>query len=746
MSRRTIALLTAVPVAALLVGLGVYAAIIAPALPDIRHDEPELSLASVVLAADGPEIARYYRQDRIHVDLADISPHVIGALLAVEDHRFYYHEGVDVRRLLAAAYHTARGDIQGASTLSMQLARNLFPDEIGSARSAMRKVKEMITAVRLERGYAKHEILEMYLNTVPFGNNAFGIEAAARRYFGTSAERLSVPQSAMLIGLLKGTSYHDPLRHPQRAMLRRNLVLERMHRHGSITEEELGDYRGSPLALSVTRGQPAGTIAPHFAEHVRNLAAAWAEANGHDFYRDGLRVHTTLDTRLQEMAVSAVETQLNALQDVAAVEWSRRDFFRSTHLPAYRARLSSRSDSAFAYLWQRHPEILDAHIRRSARFRERTSVIRYDAALADLRSDTAFTDSLRRSITRLQGALVAVDPETGHVRAWVGGRRFEHDQYDKVAQARRQTGSAFKPFVYAAAIDNGISPHASFRDTLVTVSLSGSTRTWTPNNAGGGASGAEVSLRDALIYSKNTIATLLANEVGPHRVASYARRLGIESRLDAVPSIGLGTSEASLLEMTMAYATLSARGLRHAPLVITRIEDRDGRVLARFAPEAERAVSSNTAYAVLDMMRGVVSHGTGSGLRGEFGIDVDVAGKTGTTQRHADGWFIAMHPRLVVGSWVGFNDRRVSFRSEWGEGGRSALRLVGCFLAGVLDADPALRRYRFEPPPGYETSGRSEHAVAVHEPVLFRDALSEGLERRKASRPAPQERTAERGE
>jgi penicillin-binding protein 1A len=666
----------------LLAVLGYLLAVI-PDLPKLRTSEADLSLASIVYSADGEEIARFYREDRIWKEYGEISPDVIKALIAAEDHRFYEHSGVDVRRLFSSAVKTVRGERQGGSTLSMQLSRNLYPEEIGSAQTLHRKTREVLTALRIERNFEKHQIVEMYLNTIAFGYNAFGIESAARRYFNRSADDLTLAESATLVGMLKGPSHYNPVRHPERAVDRRNVVLQRMRELGAITAEELRETRDDELILDFQPGRPAGTIAPHFAEHVQSVVGEWAEQRGYDLYSDGLRIHTTLDTRIQKMANEAVAKQAAFLQRAANNEWAA-------------------GGVSFGGYWASHGRVLDDHLRRTADYRRLVSEQGAEAALRHVRSDAALVDSVKRGLSRLQAGLVAIDPADGSVKAWVGGTDHRVDQYDKVAQARRQPGSAFKPIVYTAAVDYGFSPFSTVQDTLVTVSLPGSRRTWTPTNSGGGYSNQMMTVRDALVYSKNTITTQLVQDVGIHQVAAYARRMGIKSGLDPVPSIGLGTSEVTLLELTASYVTLATGGIRKEPQVITRIENRHGRTIERFSSRSDKAISSYTAYTVVDMMRGVVQQGTGSALRWQFGVNADVAAKTGTSQNYADGWFVAMHPRLVTGAWVGFNDRRVRFRTgTHGQGGRNALRLVGDFFGQVLEADPALREARFSPPAGY---------------------------------------------
>ncbi|MGI9174258.1 MAG: transglycosylase domain-containing protein, partial [Rhodothermales bacterium] len=484
-----------------------------------------LAFPSIVYAADGQELARYFRQNRTWVALDRVSPHVTSALLAVEDHRFYEHGGIDAVRLVAVAWQTLRlprdGRPQGASTISMQLARNLF-EEVGRERSLRRKLKEMRMAQRLEARYTKGEILELYLNTVPFGMGAFGIEAAAQTYFGKSAAMLDVGEAAVLIGLLKGTTHYGPARHPERARHRRDVVLGQMLRHGALSPADYARFLAEPIRLALQRPARIGSLAPHFAEHVRTSVEAWAEANGHDLYTDGLRIHTTLDASLQASAVAALSEQVEGLQAVAAYEWSRpRLAFLADTFALYQRRMASGKVRPFAHFWQAHPRKLERLLRRTSRYRRTTARgVPADSALAVLQADGAFIDSLQAASTRLEAGLVALDPTTGQVKAWVGGRDFGQDQYDKVAMARRQPGSTFKPFVYAAAVEAGWRPEALVYDTT-----RGRTA-WRPRDLAGTATDS-LTVRDALAFSKNTAAARLIADVGPGAVARLARQMGI---------------------------------------------------------------------------------------------------------------------------------------------------------------------------------------------------------------------------
>lgn len=681
--------------------LVVYTAVLIPFTPSLSSlRAARVENPSIVLSADGQEIVRYNRLNRKWVDLEEISPVVVDALLATEDHRFYKHGGIDVYRLFGAIWSTVLGDPEGGSTITMQLARNLYPEEIGNTISVHRKLKEMITAVKLEYVFDKDDILEMYLNTVPFLYNTHGIEMAAQTYFATPAAELDTLEAATLIGMLKGTTYYNPVRNPERAQYRRNIVLGQMARYGELAPERAAALQQEPVELNFEPQSVLKSRAPHFTAHVRDMLQSWADANGYDLFTDGLVIHTTLDLRLQEMAQKAVSRQLDALQRVADVEWGRGPLrLVSTQANAYEA--AHGNVEPFSYFWEQNPGLLREAVRESERYRSGVSGGASEEEMLDqLMEDEAFLDSLKAKHTRLEGGFVAMDPRTGHVKAWVGSRNFYEDQFDHVAAAARQPGSTFKPFVYGAALEAGISPYDLFVDQEVAIP-SGDGGVWRPTNMGG-STGEVLTVREGLAKSVNTITAQLMWRLGPDKVAEYAKRMGIrKSKLEEVPSLALGTSDVTLLEMVSAYTTIANQGVYRAPVLVTRIEDKAGNVLATFAPEApETAMERDAALTLLDMMRGVINEGTGVGLRYRFGIDADVAGKTGTTQNNADGWFILMHPELVGGSWVGFNDRRVAFRSNyWGQGAHNALFVVGDFYREAFQSGALNAGTRFPEPP-----------------------------------------------
>ncbi len=670
-------------VAVLLVGLLAYWIVLAAQLPSLSElRKANFSQASIVYSADGVVLARYQDENRTWVGLDSISTHVVEALLATEDHRFYQHWGVDFRRLVSSTLQTLKGDMQGGSTLTMQFARNAFPD-MADDMALTRKVKEWITALRTEGLYEKDEILEMYLNTVPFMYNAFGIEAAAQTYFQKHASDLTVKESATLVGMLKGTVYYNPVRNPERSHERRNVVLQQMVKHGYLTPEEYQTLEEQPTKLRFHRMTHEDNLAPYFAEYLREWLDEWAEGRGYNLYTDGLRIHTTIDAKLQEAATEAVEKMGDELQAVAAVEWSgSRPRYFSGQASAYK----SYHDrvAPFSYFWEANADLLEARIRRSERFeRLGEGGLAPDSAFLKVRADTAVVDSIKSSVTRLEAGFVAIEPGTGAVKAWVGGRNFKEDRYDHVALAKRQPGSTFKPFVYAAALEKGYTPNDVLRDQVMEYVNPETNKRWSPKNVGG-SSGELITLAEALAQSKNTVTAQLVMDVGPKQVVDVARRAGIQSELSSVPSIGLGTSEVSLLELSAAYTAFVNGGTVNEPLLVSRIEDNRGYVIQSFSTTSRQALSAGTAYGVLDMMRGVVDRGTGRRIRSVFGVQGDLAGKTGTTQNSTDGWFMLVHPNLVMGSWVGFNAQAVRFRSNyWGQGAHNALYIVGEFMRRV---------------------------------------------------------------
>jgi penicillin-binding protein 1A len=692
----------ALSLAALPVLLLVYVLVLIPFTPSITDiSKAKSQQPARVLSVDGQELAVFQRANRDWVKLDAIAPSVLAALISTEDHRFYDHHGVDFTRTAAAVLHTASGSKQGGSTITQQLARNLYPEEVGRARSVTRKFKEVITAFKIESVYTKDEILESYLNTVPFLYNAYGIEMAARTYFDKSAIELDVLESATLIGMLKGTSYYNPVLNPERAVSRRNTVLSQMAKHQKLPAAQLALLQKKPLKIEFERQTETLGPAPHFTQFLRRWLIEWADRNDYNIYADGLVVRTTVDSRLQTLANNAVERQGDRLQKFANAEWSPR-------------------------AWAARKDLTAAFVRETREYKAaRDAGASESDALKQVQADSAVMQTLREDKTRLQAGFLALDPTNGHVMAWVGSRDFAEDQFDHVQQARRQPGSTFKPFVYGAALENGSRPNDTFYDQAVEIPLGGG-EVWRPSDASA-PSGQAMSLRDGLAYSKNTITAQVMQVVGPDKVAALAQRMGVrQSKLEAVPSLALGTSPVTLKEMVAAYATLANSGGYIEPILVTRVEDRNGKVLETFEDKlSEPAMPVATAQTLLDMMRGVIDKGTGAGIRSTYGIKADVAGKTGTTQGNTDGWFILMHPQLVAGAWVGFNDNRVTMGNGWGPGARSALPIVGEFFQQSLKTRVIDARKRFADPPDAGPGGQGGGGWANGMPPLSSEPLPE---------------------
>lgn len=721
-TRKGIALaLAAVPALCLL-----YVFLLIPFTPsagDIR--KARITEPARILSADGHEMAVFKRANREWVKLNEMSPHLVKALVATEDHRFYDHFGLDWRRTASAALSTFGGDRQGGSTITQQLARNLYPEEIGRAPTLTRKLKEAITALKIEALYSKDEILETYLNTVPFLYNAFGIEMAARTYFDKPARKLDVLESATLIGMLKGTSYYNPVLNPERAEQRRNTVLSQMVKRGELTEAEFNRLKKRPLRLDFERQTEAPGEAPHFMQQLRKWLIEWADQNDYDIYADGLVVHTTIDSRLQQWAEQAVQRQGRQLQSVADSAW------------------------APSSVWSTDLETVQAFVRESGAYKKAREGGQTDSeAMARLTGDADFMKALKDEKTQVQAGFMALDPQSGEIKAWVGSRDFKQDQFDHVQQARRQPGSTFKPFVYAAAFMQGAKPTDTLPDKAIEIETEGGD-VWRPTDSRP-PSGRNITLRGGLVYSKNIITAQLMQQVGADKVADLARKMGVnESPLEEVLSLSLGTSPVTLYEMVTSYGTMANGGRYIAPRFVTRIENSEGKVLAEFAmPKPKVVLPPEVDATLLEVMRGVIDRGTGSAIRTRYGLRADLAGKTGTTQNNTDGWFIMMHGQLVAGAWVGFNDNRITLRSDyWGRGAQSALPIVGEVFQQALRnrvIDPRLKLGEHDPDvlkrvndwlggvlqtaPAASAASDAEDDVTVgDEPVLSGESVASGV-------------------
>lgn len=667
-------------------------------------ENPRTDNASLILSRDGVTLDRFFTENRTVVRYDQISPYAIQALVSTEDHRFHEHWGIDMFRMMAVPFHILRGNIQGGSTITMQLARNLYR-KIGKEITPTRKLREMITAVQLERSYTKEEIIEMYLNTVEFPNSAFGIESAARTHYNKPASQLNLNEAATLIGSLNAIFAYNPRLRTENSTRRRNVVLSRMLTREHITPEQYEEEVAKPIELNYQPPNVASRKVRYFGEYVRMQIEPWVKQNGYDLHRDGLKIYTTVDSRMQRIAELAVQTQLDTLQRAFQREWT------------------TRGGDYMDRLWRQYPGFLDSFIRESEEFK--TAVAggqSRQSALDSLKRIPSYVDAIKRTRTRLEASFLAIDPRNGHILAYVGGSNYGAYQFDQVTMSRRQAGSTFKPFVYAVAIDNGYKPDyqvsrypASFTDRAGKV--------WAPRDISASSGPELITLREALARSNNNVTVrllpILAGKPGTDRledlipaarkIADMAHNLGIKTEMDVVPAVALGTPEVSLMELTSAYATFANQGVHIEPIGVTRIEDRNGNLLIEYFPESrQEVISPETAYTMVDMLRGAIrggtwGFGTGARLRG-MGVYQDVAGKTGTTNDSADNWFMAMMPHVVMGAWVGGEDRRIRFPSNTyiGQGARAALPIVGKFIMGCINSEDCPWSYEgFAPPPGY---------------------------------------------
>lgn len=663
-------------------------------------ENPNSSLASEVYSADLKTLGKYYVQNRVNIHYKDLSPNLINALKATEDVRFEEHSGVDIKGLFRVFVKTIilQQDAGGGSTLTQQLAKNLFPrEDMNKIRLVLRKLKEWIIAVKLERNYTKQEILAMYLNTVEFGNNAFGIKSAATTYFNKQPSELNVEESALLIGMLQAPSRYNPVRNPENATTRRNTVISQLAKYDFITDEQRDSISAIPIHLDFRQESHTEGLAQYFREELRLELIKWckehtkADGTPYNLYRDGLRIYTTIDTRMQRYAEEAVVEQFRDLQKTFFEHWKGRE------------------------AWEDQPQIIDEGVKKSERYRRLKSA---GASESEIRKvfdkkikmrvftwkgerDTLMSprDSVKYYKMFYQTGFMAVEPQSGYVRAWVGGIDYGHFKYDHVRAGRRQVGSTFKPFLYTLAMQEGYSPCYEVPNVPVSITTDDG-QVWTPSNSDG-EYGGMMSLKEALANSINCISAYLMKQFGPDAVIQIARKMGITAPLDPYPSIALGTADISVYEMVGAYATFANKGVYTQPQYILRIEDKNGIVLQEFVPRKVEAISEETAYLMLNLLQGVTQYGTGLRLRGsKYGFTNPIAGKTGTTQNNSDGWFVGITPELVAGAWAGCEDRAIHFRStQLGQGANTALPVWGLFMKKVY-ADPALQysKGEFEKP------------------------------------------------
>jgi len=651
-----------------------------------------IPIASEVYTADSVLIGKYYLKERTNVDYDRLAPNLILALLATEDIRFFDHGGLDVSsmgRVLVKTIAMGNENAGGGSTITQQLAKNLYPRrDYGILSLLVNKLQEIFIAKKLEALFDKKQLITYYLNTVPFSENAYGIASATRRYFNTSPDSLQIEQSALLIGLLKAPTFYNPVNHPQRAEGRRNIVLEQMKRYNFISPTKCDSLKSLPLSLNYTYTSFHDGLAPYFREHLRKYMISWLKAhprpNGsvYNLYQDGLKIYTTLDSRLQSHAEEAVAEHMAYLQKRFDRQAPKFDDGHPIVKTAMRRSRRYKSFLASGY----SPREIDSA------FQVKRQVEIFDWEGIRL-AEMSPLDSVKYYIPQLQAGFVALDPNRGAVKAWVGGIHHQFFQYDHV-MAKRQTGSAFKPIVYATALDAGVSPcDPVVNDRAVYTSFDN----WMPRNSDKDYGG-EYSMEGGLTYSVNIVAVNLILKTGPQAVIDMARDLGITSELPAVPSLALGVADVSLLDMTTAFGGMTNGGYKLEPQLISRVENHQGDVVWEMDTIArERVLSETHSQIMVEMLKKVVRKGTAASLHSRYGLKGDMVGKTGTSQDQADGWFLGATANIVGGSWVGADDRRIHFNTlREGQGARTALPIWAKFMKRVYQ-DPHFSDWQQQP-------------------------------------------------
>ena len=683
-------------------------------MPDLQQlENPRTNLATQIISSDGEILGKYYLDDnRTPITYEELPQNMVQALIATEDERFYEHAGIDWRGTLRAfAYLGKRG---GASTITQQLARQIFVGvrSRNKIKAVLQKAQEWVIAVQLEQRYTKNEILSLYLNKYDFGYQADGVRSAAKIFFNKTPQTLSIEESATLVGMLKNSSLYNPIRRPERVKERRNIVFQQMVRNELITQKEKDSLSQLPITINYTPESHREGLATYFRAYLKEFMDDWIAENPkpdgskHSLYRDGLRIFTTIDSRMQAMGEAAVDAHMKNLQ---------QEFFRQN---------TKRANPTAPFLDLREGEIdtlMERTAYRTERWRKmKLAGIEESEILASFyekvpmrifswkgERDTVMTpmDSIRYYKHFLRASLMSMKPQSGHVKTWVGGFNYKHFQYDQVKQGRRQIGSTFKPFLYATAIDQlKLSPCDSLPDALYCIEpmKHGNMDAWCPKNSGD-KYGRTRTLKNALANSVNTISARIMDLVGPRPVINLARKMGITSNLPAVPSIALGTPDISLFEMAGAYSTFANQGIYVKPVVIARIEDKNGRALYEVVPETQDVLSQEAAYVTVNLLQGVTKAGSGARLRHAglektsyvyekvitgypYVFENPIAGKTGTTQNQSDGWFMGMVPNLATGVWVGGEDRAVHFKDiAFGQGATMALPIWAVYMKSLYE-------------------------------------------------------------
>jgi len=665
-------------------------------------ENPFISQASIIYSEDGVELGSYFIENRKDITYRDLSPNVVNALVATEDIRYFEHSGIDFRALARVVVGVLTGSHKGGgSTITQQLAKQLYTKvrNRDKGKMVLEKFNEWVIAVKLEKSYSKQEIMAMYLNKYDFLNNADGIYSASKVYFSTTPDSLTVTQAATLVGMLQNSSLYNPFRRPELVTKRRNVVLGQMRKYHFIEQAVYDSAVIEPLGLEVSRMGHTQGQATYLREYLRRYLTRWCathtKANGeaYNLYQDGLRIYTTIDSRMQTYAEEAVAEHLGKdLQPAFDRHWkgySNAPFVFKTDHPKKKinALMTSAMKRTDRYRRLKKADVPADSIDMYFHTPVKMKIFSWKGDI-----DTVMTpmDSIRYYKSILLSGMVSVNPKNGHVKAYVGGLDYRYFKYDHVTQARRQVGSTFKPFVYTLAMQEGnMSPCSKMANVQPIIPLPDGT-TWEPRNSNSSFEGHEVTLKWALANSINWISAQLIDKYNPSAVVKMARKMGITSPIPAVHSIALGTPDVSLFEMVGAMSTFANKGVHLAPIFITDIEDKNGVLLESFMAEANEAMSEETAYLMTSLMKGVVESGTGKRLRFKYGLYNPIAGKTGTTQNQSDGWFMGLTPDLVSGVWVGCEDRSAHFRTiHLGQGANMALPIWALYMQKVY-ADPQL--------------------------------------------------------
>lgn len=680
-----------------------------PSMSVIKNPEP--NIASELYSADGVMIGKFFNENRTPVKYEEVNPVFWQALIATEDERFYHHFGIDFQGVVAALKdYVVHKDARGASTITQQLVKNMFRvrtqystgllGNIPGLKILIMKSKEWITAVKIESIFTKDEILTMYANTVDFGSNAFGIKTACKTYFGNTPKDLTAEQAAVLVGMLKATTFYNPRINPENAFKRRNVVLNNMLQRGHLSQIAYDTLKAHPISLNYSVESNYDGQANYFRETVAAYLKDWCKENGYDLYNSGLKIYTTLDTRMQKYAEEAALKQMQSVQKNFNNHWGNTNPWQDERHQEIQGFIEDIAQRTVAYkmLKQKFGSNTDSI---EYWLNQPHKVKLFDYENGSIEKEMSTMDSIRYMVRFMHCGFVAVEAETGHVKAWVGDLDFDSWKYDKVT-AMRQPGSTFKLFVYTEAMNQGLTPCDSRKDEYFSMKVFDKSKnkevTWAPTNANGYFTGDSMPLKAAFAQSINSIAVKLGQEMGINRIAATAHAMGIQSKLHETPSLALGASDVNLLELVNSYSTVSRNGVYVAPVLVTKIVDRNGTVVYTSHEEKKSAISAKSAFYMQQLLMGGLREpgATSMSLNRYVSTfrDTDFGGKTGTSNNHSDAWFVAVSPKLVVGAWVGGEYRCIHFRTgALGQGSRTALPICGLFLESVLK-DKQFEKYR----------------------------------------------------